>query len=146
MSPSIGLFEIQVGVYATAQDVTSIVERCRLTLGQRVPWQLGVVDEQSARPGGMPLTEFYDELPQQWSDEHPGVDPGQRRIHEIRVGVVASRGEADSIQENLLRVLCPDPDHRSPCPVPWSTSCSDAADDCDRRADLEERYAGLRRR
>lgn len=143
MPTGAGPFEIQLGLYATAEDITSIVEICKRSLGQRVPWRLSVTKEPGTRPGGMPLTEFYDDLPQQWSDEHPGADPGQRQIYEIRVGPVATHGEMESVREDLARVLCPDPDHRSPCPVPWATSYSDAADDCD-RADPEERYTAKR--
>lgn len=44
------------------------------------------------------------------------------RIWEIRVGLYATERQAADIQERIARVMCPDPDHAPPCPVPWSAS------------------------
>lgn len=52
--------------------------------------------------------------------------PQDRALWEIRVGVYATREQADEIQDRIARLLCPDPDHRSPCPVPWATALADA--------------------
>jgi hypothetical protein len=145
MTSSVGLFEIQLGIYAADGDIAAIVDGCKRALGERVPWQLRVVEGRlGTRPGGIPLSEFYDELPQQWSDEHLREEPGQRQVCEIRVGLLATRREMDNLREELTRVLCPEPDHSGPCPVPWSAGYSDDSDDFD-RAYLNKEYGALRR-
>ncbi|MEV0371781.1 hypothetical protein AB0I10_18445 [Streptomyces sp. NPDC050636] len=157
-------YEIQLGVYATQEDVRKLAERCvQLLDGRPWPYRLSVAgQDQTTEPGGMPLTEFYDELPEQWRIEHPGADPGSREIHEIRVGLPVSRQQMDRLREELARVACPDPEHRSPCPIPWSTGYTETGDADDGDAGdgdegnggedngdggryLEQRYGQLRR-
>jgi hypothetical protein len=43
-------------------------------------------------------------------------------VWEIRVGVCCTKSQADELVDRIQRVLCPDPDHSPPCPVPWSTA------------------------
>ncbi|QKW09014.1 hypothetical protein HUT18_24160 [Streptomyces sp. NA04227] len=95
--------------------------------------------------GDMPIGEFYDELPEQWRIEHPGAEPGARRVHEIRVGTLAGGREAEALSEELTRVLCPDPEHSSPCPVPWSSGSSAVGpdEDAERDARLNRLYGHL---
>ncbi|MFI0779613.1 hypothetical protein [Streptomyces sp. NPDC021212] len=64
--------------------------------------------------------ELYEELPQQWRCQYPGADPGERWVREIRVGLRADRPRMDEVREALTRVIRPDPEHASPCPVPWA--------------------------
>lgn len=54
--------------------------------------------------------------------------PDEKRLWEIRLGVVASEAEARAVAEQIERLLCPDPDHAPPCPIPWSISTT-AEDD-----------------
>ncbi|GLK12817.1 hypothetical protein [Streptosporangium carneum] len=52
-------------------------------------------------------------------------------VWEIRLGVYATQQEAEEVKERVTRLLCPDPDHAPPCPIPWSVSMlhhSDADD------------------
>jgi hypothetical protein len=46
----------------------------------------------------------------------------EKKLWEISLGVVASEADARSIAEQIERLLCPDPDHTPPCPIPWSIS------------------------
>ncbi|MFI9401422.1 hypothetical protein [Nocardia sp. NPDC052316] len=46
----------------------------------------------------------------------------EKRLWEIRVGVIASEAEARAVVDQIERLLCPDPDHAPPCPIPWSIS------------------------
>lgn len=48
---------------------------------------------------------------------------------EVRLGVHATREQAEEIQERIARLLCPDPEHPPPCPVPWSLSLLDLSDE-----------------
>jgi hypothetical protein len=134
------LFEIQIGVYATEEDVTRLVEGCtRLMDGQALPYELSVARETTA----VPLAEFYEDLPQQWRYQHPDADAGFRSIHQVQVGLLGSRPQMDTVRDQLTRVICPDPEHRSPCPMPWASGYTDSGSDEDGR--LDRRYGHLRR-
>ncbi|WP_432485491.1 SPOR domain-containing protein [Kineococcus esterisolvens] len=51
--------------------------------------------------------------------------------YEIRIGLWASLEQAQAVQERLMAVLCPEPEHAGPCEVPWSISLAppDAVDE-----------------
>lgn len=99
-------------MYATEDDLARVVDgfRRRLDAGPEA-YELVVAADQG---------ELYEELPQQWRCQYPGADPGERRVYEARVGVRAGRPRMDEVREALTRVVCPDPEHASPCPVPWA--------------------------
>lgn len=44
----------------------------------------------------------------------------ERKTHEIRVGIYATEHEARDLVEQIKLLLCPEPEHSSPCPVPWA--------------------------
>jgi hypothetical protein len=46
-------------------------------------------------------------------------------IWELRLGLFATRQQAEEVQERIIRMLCPDPDHAPPCPIPWSVTLLD---------------------
>jgi len=56
---------------------------------------------------------------------------------EIRVGVHATEQRAREVVERIQRLLCPDPDHAPPCPLPWSTSMTESDD----YPELREQFA-----
>jgi hypothetical protein len=61
----------------------------------------------------------------------------KRTTWQIQVTVFATREQADDLTQRIERLLCPDPDHRSPCPAPWFMShCTVPRDDFD----LSEQY------
>ncbi|MET9776762.1 hypothetical protein ABZ023_21275 [Streptomyces sp. NPDC006367] len=64
----------------------------------------------------------------------------ERGVHELRLGLYASREEAERIKERVTALLCPDPDHAPPCPVPWSVLLlsGDDLDDPDAYEELVE--------
>ncbi|MEU7281441.1 hypothetical protein AB0A69_22095 [Streptomyces sp. NPDC045431] len=41
-------------------------------------------------------------------------------VWEVRLGIYATEKQAEEVKERITRLLCPDPDHAPPCPVPWS--------------------------
>ncbi|MYX31038.1 hypothetical protein GTY75_31195 [Streptomyces sp. SID8381] len=61
-------------------------------------------------------------------------------VYELRLGVFATQEQAEEVKERIARLLCPDPDHAPPCPIPWSVSLLDASDldEPDSYADLVE--------
>ncbi|WP_431958470.1 hypothetical protein [Nocardia lijiangensis] len=63
----------------------------------------------------------------------------EKRLWEIRLGVIASEEQARAVAEQVERLLCPDPDHAPPCPIPWSLSI-DAEEDMseDRRREYDD--------
>ena len=104
-----------MGVYATADDLARVVGGFRRLLDEGPEaYELAVAADQGE------LGELYEELPHQWRCQYPGADPGERRVQEVRVGVRADRPRMDEVREALTRVVCPDAEHASPCPVPWA--------------------------
>jgi hypothetical protein len=45
--------------------------------------------------------------------------PDDRSEWEVRVGLFATREQAEDVLTRIQRLLCPEPEHRSPCPIPW---------------------------
>ncbi|MET7933678.1 hypothetical protein [Streptomyces sp. NPDC005322] len=118
--------DIRIGVYATEDEARRLGDGCgRVLDGHGLAHRLSVAGpgEPTAGPGSMPLAAFYDDLPEQWRIGHPGEDPGARAVHEVRVALHTTRPRAETLREELTRVVCPDPEHRSPCPVPWASHC-----------------------
>ncbi|MEV0688529.1 hypothetical protein AB0I35_32220 [Nocardia sp. NPDC050378] len=65
--------------------------------------------------------------------------PDEKRLWEIRVGVIASEQDARAVAEQIERLLCPDPDHAPPCPIPWSLAIDDEDDMTpDRREEYDD--------
>ncbi|MFE4330066.1 hypothetical protein ACFRQM_11540 [Streptomyces sp. NPDC056831] len=48
--------------------------------------------------------------------------PESPSVWEVRLGIYATRQQAEEIEERIAGLLCPDPDHAPPCPIPWSVS------------------------
>ena len=46
-------------------------------------------------------------------------------VWEVRLGIHCTRQQAEEIKERIVHLLCPDPAHAAPCPVPWSVSLAD---------------------
>ncbi|MEV7441344.1 hypothetical protein ACFYYS_25585 [Streptomyces sp. NPDC002120] len=57
------------------------------------------------------------------------------RVHEIRLGLYATPAQAEEIKERITRLLCPEPEHAPPCPVPWSVSLLDRSAETDDTGD-----------
>lgn len=41
---------------------------------------------------------------------------------EIRIGVHCTAEQARNLVDDIQLMLCPDPWHNPPCPIPWSTA------------------------
>ncbi|MEO3892060.1 hypothetical protein [Nonomuraea sp. B5E05] len=57
---------------------------------------------------------------------------------DLHVEMYATEEQAQEIKEQVQRLLCPDPGHRPPCAIPWSTSLYEA--EGEDAAGLEEQY------
>lgn len=49
-------------------------------------------------------------------------------VWEVRLGIHATEKQAEEVKEAITRLLCPDPDHAPPCPIPWSVMLLHATD------------------
>ncbi|MFI5493469.1 hypothetical protein [Actinoplanes sp. NPDC051859] len=69
-------------------------------------------------------------------------------IWEVRLGIYATEEQAAAIKEQVTRILCPDPDHAPPCPVPWTVQllARSALDEADSYSELVEQAELERRR
>lgn len=152
MDSDLELYEIRLGIFATPETMREVLTSARRVLADRYPSSaVGCFDATAdAEPGAgseasdrMSVAELYSELPEQWDVEHPGADPDDRAIFELRSAILATEGAAGKAVAELIGLLCPDPGHSGPCAVPWSSSTS-AADDGAHRAYLETHYGYLR--
>jgi hypothetical protein len=50
----------------------------------------------------------------------------ERTEWEVRVGLFATREQAEEVLTRIQLLLCPDPEHQSPCPIPWTTWLTEA--------------------
>lgn len=152
MSSDLALYEIRLGIFATPEAMQEVLTAARRTLADRYSSSTAERFDATtdAEPGAgdsdrMSVAELYSELPEQWSIEHPGDNPGTREVFELRSAILATEGTAGSAVTELTALLCPDPEHAGPCEIPWSSSTSAAQDtDSAHRDDLERRYSYLR--
>jgi hypothetical protein len=64
----------------------------------------------------------------------------EKGVWEVRLGIHCTRQQAEEIKERIVHLLCPDPTHAPPCPVPWSVSLADlsGSEDADAYPELVE--------
>ncbi|MFF0470724.1 hypothetical protein ACFYPX_25235 [Micromonospora zamorensis] len=48
--------------------------------------------------------------------------PSDARLREVRLGIYATQQQAEEVMEQITQLLCPDPEHAPPCPIPWSVA------------------------
>lgn len=41
------------------------------------------------------------------------------RLWQVKIALVATPAQHEELMDRLVDVLCPDPEHEDPCPVPW---------------------------
>ena len=49
-------------------------------------------------------------------------EAGAATVWEIKVGVHCTAEQARGLVDSIQHLLCPDPEHTPPCPIPWSTA------------------------
>ncbi|SDI08575.1 hypothetical protein SAMN05421505_13337 [Sinosporangium album] len=147
------LFELRLGIYAAASAAHELADKAGSLLDERSrsasvvrTWVISLIPgDQPAEPGSeeeLSVAELYEELPEQWRQEHPGADPADRRVTELRIGVYGDGVRA--LLDELCNLACPDREHHGACPVPWSSNYTVPFDD-HYRAYLETHYGHLRR-
>lgn len=60
---------------------------------------------------------------------------------ELRMGLWADRAQAQDLLERVERLLCPDPEHEPPCPIPWEATLEPLEEFGEEYADLDEQVA-----
>ncbi|GLF99107.1 hypothetical protein [Streptomyces yaizuensis] len=138
------LYEIRTGVFASPAVAAEVAGEFRRFLTERaVPCEQSVVGPDEPTPDAvMTVAELYEELPEQWAAEHPGEAPGERRVHEIRTGVLLpSREDVAGLPEELTGLLCPDSQHSGPCAVPWTAGYPTSEEEAE-EAEAEEAATG----
>ncbi|MEU9621680.1 hypothetical protein ACIO8F_06035 [Streptomyces sp. NPDC087228] len=61
--------------------------------------------------------------------------PENPSVWEVRLGIYATEQQAEEVKEHIARLLCPDPDHAPPCPIPWSASLRHVSESGSEEAD-----------
>ena len=46
--------------------------------------------------------------------------PEQPKLWQVTIAMIATQAQHEELMDRLTDVLCPDPDHEGPCPVPWA--------------------------
>jgi hypothetical protein len=54
--------------------------------------------------------------------------PNDASVWEVRLGIYATLSQAEEVVEQITRLLCPDPEHAPPCPIPWSVALLEEPD------------------
>ncbi|WP_435243205.1 hypothetical protein [Streptomyces cucumeris] len=121
--------EIRLGVYATDETAAGLAAACgRVLVARGVEYRVSVLGAgEPTDGGGGTLGAFHEDLVEQWRLTHPGADPGARAVWEIRVALGPVPDGVEEVRTELVRVICPDPGHRSPCEVPWASYTTGAA-------------------
>ena len=52
-------------------------------------------------------------------DPASGTPESSRQLWEVRLGIWSSEADALDLQQKITHLLCPDPEHNGPCPIPW---------------------------
>ncbi|BBC32125.1 hypothetical protein SGFS_034190 [Streptomyces graminofaciens] len=106
------------GLYADEEGLTWVRQ---LVADATTPRSARIIDTAVAHtlPGGMPTTEMYDILADQWGYENPGRNPGTRELVELRVRLACSLRTWRAIRKTLIRTLCPEGMAPHTCRVPW---------------------------
>ncbi|MFC4126403.1 hypothetical protein [Nocardia rhizosphaerae] len=69
---------------------------------------------------------------------------GRPELWEVRLGIVATEADLRRVTAAIETLLCPDPEHAPPCPIPWALSvcAGDDLDDAERATydDVVEQY------
>lgn len=50
------------------------------------------------------------------------TDEDPASVWELRIGVYCTAEQARNLTDSIQLMLCPDPLHKSACPIPWSTA------------------------
>ena len=45
-----------------------------------------------------------------------------KAFFELKVGVYCTEAQARRLVDEIQLLLCPDPEHNGPCPIPWTTT------------------------
>ncbi|MEW2491233.1 hypothetical protein [Streptomyces sp. NPDC048411] len=54
------------------------------------------------------------------SDPAHDDTPEQPRLRQVTIATVTTAAQHEELMDRLTDVLCPDPGHEGPCPVPWA--------------------------
>ncbi|QKW25483.1 hypothetical protein HUT11_04580 [Streptomyces seoulensis] len=45
---------------------------------------------------------------------------GRPRLWQVTIAMVATAAQHEELMDRLTDLLCPDPEHEGPCPIPWA--------------------------
>jgi hypothetical protein len=45
--------------------------------------------------------------------------PEQPKLWQVKIALIATADEHEALMDRIVDVLCPDPGHDGPCPIPW---------------------------
>lgn len=62
-------------------------------------------------------------------DQQPGSTGRGRSFRRVDVTVWADADQVDRLGSQIRLLLCPDPDHVPPCPIPWEVDVHELDDD-----------------
>ncbi|OEV05469.1 hypothetical protein [Streptomyces oceani] len=116
------LFAVHLGIFSTEDDAGRVREACTRWLEPLgLSHELSLIGPEERTPAGeLTLAERYEELPDQWRAQYGEPAPASHDIRELRLRLRCSPDVLEDVWERLTRTLCPDPEHASPCPIPWS--------------------------
>ncbi|MFL5993333.1 MAG: hypothetical protein ACJ736_03225 [Streptomyces sp.] len=45
--------------------------------------------------------------------------PEQPKLWQVKIALIATATQHEELMDRIVELLCPDPDHEGPCPIPW---------------------------
>ncbi|MEU5049352.1 hypothetical protein [Streptomyces sp. NPDC021096] len=107
-----GLYADEAGL----EWVRSIVRTAAASRRARVVlWEERGFPERDAS-----VEDLYDHLAEQWSYEHPGQEPADRQLVELRVGLTCSLRMWRPLRRMVISGMCPEELEPHVCRVPWA--------------------------
>ncbi|CAM4256305.1 hypothetical protein NONI108955_17200 [Nocardia ninae] len=64
-----------------------------------------------------------------------------KMLWEIKLGVLATEAEAKQLTDQICHLLCPNPDHTPPCPIPWAIGLDSESE---MEPERQEQYEDIR--
>ncbi|MFE4612049.1 hypothetical protein ACFRK5_27440 [Streptomyces niveus] len=54
-----------------------------------------------------------------YADTKASGTTAEPRLWQVNIALLATAAQHEDLMDRLVELLCPDPSHEGPCPIPW---------------------------